>query len=277
MPRTGWFKALFVLLVSAQIALAKESPTQVINWPDSSNPVLRFTFSKFKKVGGIGGEATYVTDTTAQNLGSKRITRANFKLYLFDDKKIRVGEAVVSIGDVAPGETIRFQTTAATSGGPTSLALTAEYLPPELGGVGAPKLVSLTVNSVPQGADLKVDGVSAGATPKVIQVGVGKHRLEFNKEGFNTGTFPLEITANDASGGSVSYELGSAAHDTVELRDGSVLSGDVESLSASEVIVRMGGKENRYDRNQVKRILLVERETPTPLPPSVSESGSPKR
>jgi len=45
----------------------------------------------------------------------------------------------------------------------------------------------------------------------------------------------------NVSGGSVSYELGSAVHDTVELRDGSVLNGDVESISATEVVVRTGG------------------------------------
>jgi hypothetical protein len=49
--------------------------------------------------------------------------------------------------------------------------------------------------------------------------------LEFEKEGFNSGRFPLEITSRDTSRGSVSYELGSAAHDTIELRDGSVLCG----------------------------------------------------
>jgi ribosomal protein S1 len=59
----------------------------------------------------------------------------------------------------------------------------------------------------------------------------------------------------------VSYELGASAHDTVELRDGSVLSGDVESVSASEVLVRIGGNIQRFDRNQVKRIGLVPRET----------------
>lgn len=35
----------------------------------------------------------------------------------------------------------------------------------------------------------------------------GKHVLEFNKEGFNSGQFPLEIGLDDVSGGSVSYEL----------------------------------------------------------------------
>jgi len=85
--------------------------------------------------------------------------------------------------------------------------------------------------------------------------------LEFSKDGFNKGHFPLEITPDDASGGSVSYELGASAHDTIELRDGSVLSGDVESVSATEVLMRIGGNVQRFDRNQVKRIGLVPRET----------------
>ena len=113
--------------------------------------------------------------------------------------------------------------------------------------------MSVTVNSVPQGAQLKVDGADVGSTPKIVQLVAGKHRLEFSKEGFNPGTFPLEIGPDDGSGGSVSYELGSAVHDTVELRDGSVVSGDVESVSATEVVVRIVGKNTIYPRNLVKR------------------------
>src|SRR5262249_5815307 len=124
-----------------------------------------------------------------------------------------------------------------------------------------PKTISITVNSVPQGATLKVDGTEAGVTPKIIQVAPGKHMLEFSRDGFNTGHFPLEITPDDASGGSLSYELGTSVHDTIELRDGSVLSGDVESISASEVLIRIGGNVQHFSRNQVKRIGLVPRET----------------
>ena len=87
----------------------------------------------------------------------------------------------------------------------------------------------------------------------------GKHVLAFSKEGFNSGTFPLEITPDDVSGGSVSYELGTSAHDTLELRDGSVLSGDVQSMSATEVVVRIGGTAQHLSRNQVKRIVLIQR------------------
>ena len=74
------------------------------------------------------------------------------------------------------------------------------------------------------------------------------------------GKFPLEITSHDASEGSVSYELGSAAHDTIELRDGSVLSGDLLSVNGMQVIVRIGGNAQTFDRNQVKRVLLTARD-----------------
>jgi hypothetical protein len=70
----------------------------------------------------------------------------------------------------------------------------------------------------------------------------------------------MEIAPDYASGGSVSYELGASAHDTIELRDGTVLSGDLESVSATEIVVRAGGKDLTYDRNQVNKIMLVQRE-----------------
>jgi len=50
------------------------------------------------------------------------------------------------------------------------------------------------------GRHTKVDGTKAGVTPKIIQVAPGKHMLEFSRDGFNTGHFPLEITPDDASG-----------------------------------------------------------------------------
>jgi hypothetical protein len=48
------------------------------------------------------------------------------------------------------------------------------------------------------------------------------------------------------------------------LRDGTLLNGDVESVTGTEVVVRVGGAPQRLNRNRVKRILLVERETPAP-------------
>ena len=53
--------------------------------------------------------------------------------------------------------------------------------------------------------------------------------------------------------------MGGVSHDTVELRDGTVIEGDVESLDARNVTVEVGGKAQSLDRNQVKRISLVQR------------------
>jgi hypothetical protein len=241
---------------------AKDLPSQVVLWPESGTPVLRFTFGKFKELGSMGNQRTYVTDTTAENLWGKAISNASFSLYLFDKNRARIGEGFVTLTSVGAGETIKFQTTIGASGSPVSVSLVAQYVPPELRPAQPPKTVSITVNSVPQGALLKVDGSDTGTTPKMIQVGIGKHMLEFSKEGFSTVHFPLEIGPNDVSGGSVSYELGASAHDTVEMRDGSVLNGDIESLSATEIVVRIGGNLQHFGRNQVKRILLVERDMP---------------
>src|SRR5208282_1399994 len=116
----------------------------------------------------------------------------------------------------APGESVKFQTTVHALGTPASFELAVNSVPAELQPLAPPKKVSITVNSVPQGAVLSVDGAEAGVTPKLVALAVGKHSLGFTKEGFSTGTFPLEIGPDDVSGGSVSYELGSAAHDTIE-------------------------------------------------------------
>jgi hypothetical protein len=248
--------SLFVVLT----AYAKDPPPQVIVWPESGTPILRFTFGKFKEVGALGSQRSYVTETTAENLWSKPISNANFALYLFDKNKTRIAEATINVSNVGPGEVVKFQTTISSSGPPVSLSVIARYLPQELRPLAPPRLVTITVNTVPQGAAAKLDGVEVGTTPKMVPVSVGKHLLEFSKEGFNPGKFPFEMGPDDASGGSVSFELGTSAHDTIELRDGSVITGDLVSVSGMEIVVKVGGTEQSLNRNQVKRILLVERE-----------------
>ena len=71
------------------IALAKEV-SQVILWPDSEGPAVRFTFGKFKEVATLGNQRTYVIDTTAENLSSKLIPNGRFSFYLFDKNKALV-------------------------------------------------------------------------------------------------------------------------------------------------------------------------------------------
>ncbi len=183
---------LTILIVASLWSFAKDQPFQVVSWPDSGQPVLRFTFSKFKDVGGGSGRAhAYSTDIIAENLSDKTIGNADFSLYVFDKGKARIGEGNISLKDVGAGETVKFQMTLYASGSPSSLAIATS----------APRTVSITVNSVPQGANLTVDGKGAGITPKIIEVAAGKHLLQFEKEGFNSGKFPLEITSRDASGG----------------------------------------------------------------------------
>lgn len=256
-----WCAFLSVVLVAA--ALGKEPAPQVIVWPPSGQPIVRFSLGKFKEVGSSGKQRDYRVDVTAENLWGKRIPDAQFSLYFFDKNQARIGEGWISISDVAPGQVVKFQVSAEASGIPVSITLAPKLLPPELQSYLLPKTVAITVNSVPQGAEVKVDGVAAGTTPKIINVPPGKHMLEFSKEGFNPGHFPLEMASDAAPGGSVSYEMGASAHDTVELRDGSVLSGDVDSVSATEVLVHIGGTIQHLGRNSVKRISLVPRETPS--------------
>lgn len=255
MKSLGVFRCVLLVTFLAILALAKDQPQQVIVWPESGAPVLRFTLGKFKNIGSFGGRRTYVIDIMAENLSPKLVPSGAFSLYLFDKDKVRIGEGWISLSNVGPSQAVKFQVSVDTSGAAASAAIIAVS--------DVPRRISITVNSVPQGALLKVDGTEAGTTPKMIQVGVGKHTLEFSKEGFNTGHFPLEIGPTDTSGGSVSYELGTSVHDTIELRDGSVLSGDVESVTATEVLVRVGGTVQHFNRNQVKRIALVERDAPS--------------
>jgi len=253
--------SLFCLSIAITL-YGKEPPAQMLVWPPTGTPVLRFSFGKFKELSSIGNLHNYLIDTTAENVWGKKISDATFTLYLFDKNKARIGEGWITLSNVGTGQSVKFQTTVGASGTPVSLEIMPRSLPAELQPLAPPKVISITVNSVPQGALLKVDGNDAGATPKQLRMSAGKHLLEFSKEGFNSGKFPLEVSPDDVSGGSVSFELGTSAHDTIELRDGSVLTGDLESVSATEAVVRIGGTVQHLNRNQVKRISLTERDTP---------------
>jgi hypothetical protein len=257
------YARLFVVLIlSVSPLLAKEKPLATIDWPASGTPVLHFTFSKFKALPGMGALHGYVMDVTAQNLSSKSVPSARFHLYLFDKDKVRVGEDGIELSNVSPGETVKFETTVMASDTPESVSL-EEFSQ-------AQRVITLTVNSTPQDADLKLDGVEQGSTPRLISVGPGNHTLSFTKEGFMAGSFPLEIGPNDVSGGTVSYELSAASFDSIELRDGTVLNGDLVSISGMDVQVRVGGTIQHINRNKVKRIVLTQREAPSPDLPSAT-------
>ena len=151
----------FLLAVACLMAVAKDQPFQVVSWPDSGPPVLRFTFSKFKDLGrGVGRERTFISDVEALNLSDKTISGASFSFYVFDKGKARIGEGYINLTNISAGETVKFEVTIAASGSPNSVAV--------LTSTSAPRTVSITVNSVPQGAVLTLDGKAAGTTPKLI-------------------------------------------------------------------------------------------------------------
>ena len=252
----------FAFLLFTVSAFAKDTPLQVIEWPTNGTPALRFTFDKLRQLEGGGRMRGYTVSVSVQNLSPRLIPAARFSLYLFDKNKVRVGEDFIAINNVGPGETVKLQFATTASGVPASLSIQAP--------TPTTKTISLTVNSVPQGAMLKLDQTELGPTPRVVSITPGKHILTFTKEGFTAGTYPLEISHDDVSGGSVSYELGASAFDSIELRDGSVLSGDLVSISGMDVEIRVGGNIQHIDRNKIRRVMFVQRGAPTPNLPAAT-------
>ena len=259
------FAAVFLLLMGSAAGFAKTRPLAVIDWPSTGTPVVRFSFGAFRSLPEMGALRGYVMEVTAENLSSQPIVSAVYTVDLFDKHDVRVGEDTISLSNVGPQEVVRFQDTVMASGRPASVAVRPA--------TQSSKSITLTVNSNPQGALLKVDGKPAGATPRLIQVGAGHHILSFSKDGFRAGDFPLDIGPDDVSGGTVNYDLGAAALDTIELRDGSVLTGDLISISGMDVEVRVGGSIQHIDRNQIRRILLAHREEAQPSPPAAASTA----
>jgi hypothetical protein len=86
MSRRKPYRLFFAILLLAS-AFARDQVAQVIVWPETGTPVLRFSFGKFKEVGSIGSGHTFMVETTAENLWGKAIPNANFSLFLFDKNK----------------------------------------------------------------------------------------------------------------------------------------------------------------------------------------------
>ena len=64
-------------------------------------------------------------------------------------------------------QSVEFQTTVHALVTPVSVELAVNSVPTELQPLAPPKKIWITVNSVPQGAVLSVDGVEAGTTPTI--------------------------------------------------------------------------------------------------------------
>jgi hypothetical protein len=253
MIKPNCFNACILVLLATSVLLAKNEPAIVMTWP-ADKPAIKLSFEKFRQTGAYAGQNTYVSDVTVKNLTEKQIPRASFTVYLMDKNKVRIGEGLLQVSDLESGQSAKILFQFNSVGVPASVALSAKK-----DMLGA-KTIPLRIISVPAGAKLKVDGQEAGTTPVMVRLAVGNHQLDLAKEGYAPGGTPLEVTPDELPGGSITVELGGLSRDTVELRDGSVVLGDVVSVSMTQVIVRVEGKEQIYDRNLVKKLLLVERE-----------------
>jgi len=257
MKNSGVFLSLCVLAF-ASLALAKGS-NLVLLWPAPDKPTLKITFGRFDRIGAYAGQNSFVSPVVVENVSGKPIPRASFTAYLLDDKKIRIGNGILNVSDLGPGQQVKLAFQVFSVGVPNSISLTAHTdaagIPTSL------KTVPLKIISVPAGANVKIDGVDAGVTPRVASLTVGSHTLEFSKEGYATGTTPVEVSPDEMPGGGITFELGGLSRDTLELRNGSVVLGDVLSMSMTTVTIRVNGEDKTYDRNQVQKIILVERIT----------------
>ena len=256
----------YCFLFLATCTFGKDAPPIVMYWPNQEKPTLKVTFNTFRQVGDYGGKRTLLSDVVVQNVSDKPIPHASFTVYMLDKEKVRIGNGVLVFDDLTPGESTKVQFQCATVGLPATLALVAhrdaEGIP------SANKVVPLKIISVPDGAKLIVDGKDEGITPALVNLTVGTHKVDLSKAGFAPATTSVDIKADQMPGGSITIELGGLSQDTIELRDGSVLTGDAISLTLTEVVVRVNGNDTKYDRNQVKKISLVERIT-TEQPPVV--------
>jgi hypothetical protein len=249
--------AFVLFVVITRFATAKDNE-MVMMWPSTGAATLKVTFGKFRELSSYSGRHDYTEDVTVENVSSKNIPFASFTVYLLDKNQVRIADTILQIQDLGPGQQVREPLQFHSSGIPASVNLVARNdargVPTSL------KTIPLNIISVPAGARLKIDGQEVGMTPYSARLRAGSHTLEFSKEGYATGSTPLEVGPDELPGGSITFELGGLSKDTVELRDGTVLLCDVLSMSLAQITVRVAGQDQTYDRNRVKKIMLVERE-----------------
>lgn len=250
--------ALVLFVLITRFATAKDNDL-VMMWPSTGTATLKVTFGRFRELSSYEGRRDYTEDVTVENVSSKNIPFASFTVYLLDKNKVRIADTILQIQDLGPGQQVKEPLQFHASGIPASVNLVARNdargVPTSL------KTIPLKIISVPAAARLKIDGQEVGTTPYSANLRVGSHTLEFSKEGYATGSTPLEVAPDELPGGSITIELGGLSKDTVELRDGTVLLCDVLSMSMAQITVRVAGQDQTYDRNRVKKIILVERET----------------
>ena len=270
------FVSLLLLVLSCHSAYASKEKDAakdqgeaglVMFWPNQDTAILKLTFGRFQNLATYAGKMTLISDVVVQNVSTKVIPKASFSVALLDKARVRIGSGNLIIDELNPGESAKVQFQCESLGAPAVLSIAAR----NNGGVPVSlKTIPMTVISVPAGANLKVDDKDEGLTPARINVSAGTHQLELRKEGFAVATTALDVAPDEAPGGSITITLGGLTNDTVELRDGSIITGDVLSMTMESVVIVINGVEQTFERNRIKKIFLVERlaTQPAAVPPT---------
>src|SRR3954447_11221365 len=209
----------------------------VLTWPsDGKDPVLRFTVGKLRQINSVSGQTDYLGEALIENLGTTAIPSPSFYVYLLDKNDKRVGEGYLEITNLAAGQKAKVPVSVHAMGSYVRMELHPQHLPSD-----EPMKVKMSVTSVPSGAGLRLDAQESGVTPQVLSLAPGKHTLEFNKEGYAMASTPVNIAEN-AMPGSVDVNLEPLALDTVVLRDGTELVGNVTSVTATGVTITVKSK-----------------------------------
>src|SRR5579864_4203977 len=251
------------LVLLASVAFAgdkkdKSAPSIVLLWPDDSHPTLRLNFGRFNQLAAYNGQLSFESDVLIENLSGKTIPQASFTVYLKDKAGVRVGTGNLNVSDLDAGQQAKLAFQVMSVGVPASLSVVAHN---DAAGVPTSlKTVPLKLVTVPPGATVKVDGKDQGISPTTVRLTSGIHVLGFSKEGYASGTTQVDIKPDESPGGSITFELGGLSRDQIELRDGKVVQGDVLSVTMTTVAMRVDGQDQTFDRNQVQKIILVQRE-----------------
>ena len=245
--RTQFGVCVLLLAVLVPQLNSQSSPPVTVQWPDADKPVLKVVFAGFARVGLVNGAGIYTSDVTVQNLSEQSIPRSVFTINILDANGVKIGRARLQLDAIGPYRTAKAQVQFSAAGTPAKVSLIAG------------RTIPLSVKSIPPGASFSVDGEDAGVTPKMYDFTIGSHTIEFHKEGYAPGTAQLDVTADSLPGGSISLELGGLSQDTVEFRDGTTVTGNLISMTLQEAVLQSDGKIKTLDRNQIKKIFLVER------------------
>jgi uncharacterized membrane protein len=99
------------------------------------------------------------------------------------DFKKRVEESLAKLKGTKPPEAAKPEATPAAAPAPPSAPAAAPQPAPA---APAEELATIVVKSIPDGADITVDGKFAGSTPSTVRLPPGDHTVALEKSGYKT-------------------------------------------------------------------------------------------